>query len=219
MKKYLLVCACLLASVNNLHGFSPKPETGDFIFVDLDCGEICEAIEKVTLDQFQVEGPRLSHVGLIRKSGSKLEVLEAWPIGGVRATPWSDFLKRKQSLILLARPQASYQAQVQSLLQKIESLKSSVYDNLFLKSNGAYYCSELFAEALPQVFKLRPMHFGHPESKEFLIWQKHYHQYWLPVPSGAPGISPLGVYLDGLQSGMFSHDKIWRISVNENEKI
>src|SRR3989338_9004484 len=59
-------------------------ETGDLIFLDWDCGPLCEAIKAVTNAQFETHGPHLSHVGIIEKDAAgKIFVLEALPRWGV----------------------------------------------------------------------------------------------------------------------------------------
>ncbi|MEZ4818920.1 MAG: hypothetical protein R3A45_03115 [Bdellovibrionota bacterium] len=39
-------------------------QNGDLIFLNLSCGELCDAIEDITLRQFKTNGPELSHVGM-----------------------------------------------------------------------------------------------------------------------------------------------------------
>lgn len=68
--------------------------TGDLIFLDLGGSPLCDAIEDVTLAQFDVAGPRLSHVGMIDAQGDDVQVLESWPPRGVQHIPLREFLAR-----------------------------------------------------------------------------------------------------------------------------
>ena len=59
------------------HSIAQKFEikSGDLLFLDMDCGEFCDAVEKVT---FGVNGAKFSHIGLVsvQENGEKM-VLEA----------------------------------------------------------------------------------------------------------------------------------------------
>ena len=40
-----------------------KPQTGDLLFQDMDCGPMCDAIEAVTQG---AEGAKFSHIGIVK---------------------------------------------------------------------------------------------------------------------------------------------------------
>src|SRR5690606_32183865 len=69
-----------------------KPQTGDLLFQDLDCGPMCDAIESVTVGH---KNSDFSHVGIVKiQENGSIEVLEA--IGkDVHYTPLKNFLNRQ----------------------------------------------------------------------------------------------------------------------------
>lgn len=180
----------------------PQFEDGDLIFLDLDCGAICDAIEDVTLRQFQVDGPRLSHVGILHREKGKWMVLEAWD--NVQDTPLDVVLARAGS-----RPW--YWGRVNLMpdarRKAVTIAKSHLgrpYDPEFLITNDGDYCSELVAEAfndaaLPRTaFFYRPMSFGNPKNPKDAAaqtWRDYFAKRQQKIPAGEPGISPLGIFL------------------------
>lgn len=186
--------------------WSSNLDSGDFIFLDLDCGEICDAIENVTLEQFRVEGPRLSHVGLIdRDSNGKLFVIEAWPVVGVQRLELSVFLSRVKGAenelggFYIGRVQPAFRVQAIEALNITKAEIGKPYDNIFNMGADSFYCSELvwfgWKNLLKGFFSLEPMFFGNPGSKDYEVWRAYYEKEKLPVPAGDPGLSPLGIYL------------------------
>ena len=180
----------------------PKFEDGDLIFLDLDCGALCDAIEDVTLRQFQVDGPRLSHVGILHREKGKWMVLEAWD--GVQNTALDTVLARagnrpwywgRVNLMPDARRKAVAIA---------KSHLGRPYDPEFLITNEGDYCSELVADsfndaALPRTaFFYRPMTFGNlkdPRDTAAQTWRNYFTKRQQKIPVGEPGISPLGIFL------------------------
>ena len=178
-------------------------ETGDFIFVDLDCGPICEAIEDVTLQQFGKENPRLSHVGILEKVGNEFFVWEAWPEGGVVATSLKKFLNRKNSKNYLASVSPSLRDEVQMAIEFIKSKKGLPYNSSFLNNENSYYCSQLIQAALPRYFNLLPMYFGTPSDKNYTAWISYFQSHGISIPQGQLGVSPLGVLKIGMNTSLF----------------
>jgi hypothetical protein len=182
-------------------------QNGDLIFLDLDCGAPCDAIEDVTLAQFHVTSPRLSHVGAILREGHSLFVVEAWPDGGVRKTALSDVLSRVKapenspSGFYLGRFRDEFRPSAESALRSMLTLLGKGYDDSFLLNNDTFYCSELvmqgFLNDKTVSFKPVPMSFGEKGSPASDYWLKYYAQMGRPVPSGELGLSPLGIYLEG----------------------
>ena len=73
---------------------------------------------------------------------------------------------------------------------------------IFLPDNNKYYCSELIYEGFfgkTSHFLLTPMYFGSPPSKAYQTWENYYKKRNLPLPKNKPGISPLGIYLQGMK--------------------
>jgi hypothetical protein len=180
-------------------------QPGDLVFLDLDCGELCDAIEEVTEDQFGVLGPSLSHVGLVEeKRAGKILILEAWPAdaagkGGIRRTTLGEFLSRGRPW--LGRMPASRRALAMTAAKAAGALVGTPYDDEFLFDNGKLYCSELVYLAYRQanggkeVFVPSPMRFGVLGSKARLTWQRYFNALGREVPEGKAGVSPLGLYL------------------------
>ena len=67
------------------------------------------------------------------------------------------------------------------------------YDDEFLLNNNMYYCSELIYEAFLEdtIFKLYPMTFLHPKTKDTLnIWKDYYSKLKIKIPENQLGINP-----------------------------
>lgn len=182
-------------------------QSGDLVFLDLDCGDLCNAMASVTEEQFGVSGPALSHVAIIERSATGLSVLEAWPGTGVARTPLAQVLARKQRgparyLRLRGELRSAGEAATRAAAARI----GTPYDEDFLPDNGKLYCSELVQEAYHDAFAANgsgtpsplhtsPMAFGAPGSAARAVWIHYYGERHIPVPDGVAGISPLGVYL------------------------
>lgn len=177
-------------------------ETGDLLFLDLDCGPLCESIEQVTIQQLDGRGPRLSHVGAVVRSNNQVQVLESWPPQGVQLTPLKDFLSRSPKVTSL-RFAPHYREQAVRATQRMLTWLNRPYDDLFFSSTDRFYCSELIYEGWKEekiegmpVFQLRPMYFGAKTSEEWKVWSEYFAAWHIGPPAGHLGISPLGVWLD-----------------------
>jgi len=182
--------------------------TGDLIFLDLDCGEICSAIEDVTLEQFRVSGPRLSHVGVLSFDRDSREwwVFEAWPQAGVSRITLKAFLKRvkrgeneSDGYYVFRFPKA-HRVEAVAALNVLRSFFGKPYDSKFMINESDFYCSELIYESWKNLksnpFSLKPMYFGAPQSTQRRIWEQYFKDLKIPkIPESLPGISPLGIYL------------------------
>ncbi|NJK97473.1 MAG: hypothetical protein HC905_23500 [Bacteroidales bacterium] len=94
MKKILCVFVAISLLTSCIRSYTPV--TGDLVFQDLDCGELCNAIEKVTSG---IDGADFSHVGIISVEEGSAFVYEA--IGtGVTKTPFQKFLNRSKDTLL-----------------------------------------------------------------------------------------------------------------------
>ncbi len=182
--------------------------SGDLVFLDLDCGDLCIAMASVTEEQFGVSGPALSHVAIIERSTTSLSVLEAWPGTGVARTPLAQVLARKQrSPARYLRLRGDLRSAGEAATRAAAARIGTPYDDDFLPDNGKLYCSELVQEAYhdaldasgggaPSPFHTSPMAFGAPGSAARAVWIHYYGERHIPVPDGVAGISPLGVYLE-----------------------
>ncbi len=186
------------------HSIAQKFEIklGDLLFLDMDCGEFCDAVEKVT---FGVNGAKFSHIGLVsvQENGEKL-VLEAVS-KGVIATPLDTFLSRSKDAngkpkVVVGRLKEQYNFLITNALNEAKKLLGKPYDDVFDLQNDAYYCSELVYEAFKRanagtpLFEPQPMTFKDPDTKEnFEIWVKYYKNLGKPIPEGQLGLNPGGI--------------------------
>lgn len=173
-----------------------KPEEGDFLFLDLDCGGLCEAIEAVTEG---AGGRDFSHLGLVHQRGDSVFVLEAMG-NSVRLTPLSTFLSYTKKPALLARLKPEFRKLIPQAMAFGLTRLGFPYDDAFLPDNGKYYCSELVYDCFLQAsgrhdfFSLRPMTFRQPGKQEFFpVWISYYQKLGIPVPEGIPGCNPGGI--------------------------
>lgn len=171
-------------------------ESGDLIFQDLDCGDMCDAIEAVTQG---FGGHKFSHVGLINRVGNAVMVIEA--VGpGVRMIPLDSFLKRTTNKMYVGRVRKEYKSLVgKAIAFSVKQLGKS-YDDAFLYDNGKYYCSELIYDAFQfayqgkPFFQLEPMTFKKPGSSEYFpVWVSYYRDLKMEIPEGKPGCNPGGL--------------------------
>lgn len=189
-----------------LASYASSLQTGDLLFVRLDCGPTCTAIEEVTLRQFGRQEPRLSHMGLIERSETgKIWVWEAWPGPGVHRVSLEAFLSRPlfpEDTRHLPLPDA-LKVYGPALLNELKKREGKKYNSVFLWNSGEYYCSQLVYEAwkdaAPDInlFQdaLLPMDYGAPLSSERLLWKDYFDRRLTDIPAGQPGVSPLGIYL------------------------
>ncbi len=169
---------------------------GDFLFQQLQCGPLCEAIEEAT---FGYKHYRISHVGIVVDSAGEKYVLEAY--GSVRLTPLDDFLRRSvdskgMPKVLVARLRRPYQSMLPQAIEYGMSLVGKPYDTVFSLSNDAYYCSELvyfmFRHAFgSDFFHVYPMNFysladGHMPQ----VWVEYFGQMGMSVPQDSLGCNP-----------------------------
>ncbi len=172
---------------------------GDLLFQDLDCGPLCEAIEKVTEGY---RGSKISHVGIITKdSCDNYVVIEALS-NGVGVTPYLKFLERSNDVngnpkVIVGRLKKRYRYLIPSAINEAYSLLGKPYDRVFDIKNEAYYCSELIYEIFLRanngkpIFELQPMTFRDPDNGEtFPAWEKYYLEIEAPIPEGELGLNP-----------------------------
>lgn len=175
---------------------------GDMLFQDLDCGEMCDAIEAVTQGY---QGARLSHLGMVSKIElNNVYVIEA--IGkGVVETSLSDFLSRSSDKngnpkVLVFRLSTVWRSEVPQAVNKFQEFLGKPYDEAFLINNDSFYCSELVYklfnvnDTLENPFRLRPMTFKEPGTDHFYpVWVAHYKKLGINIPEGEPGLNPGGM--------------------------
>jgi hypothetical protein len=188
----------------------PAVATGDLVFLDLECGDICDAISESTQQQFGVDGPRLSHVGIVETDGGLAYVWEAWPGRGVQRVPLSLFLARVKAGE--GRPEGYYvgrlspaaRASGRAALARVQALSGTPYDDRFAWDGPGTYCAKLISAGFAAAgdFRPQPMFYGRAGSRARAFWTAYFAARGLPVPDGEPGVSPLGIYLEG-RTGIF----------------
>jgi len=177
-------------------------QPGDLLFQDLDCGSLCDAIEKVTTG---FQGANFSHVGIVAKNDSGNFIVIEAVSSGVEVTPLQTFLDRsfdarQRPKVVVGRLKESYCRLTPSALREARTLKGEPYDKVFAIDNKAYYCSELIYEIFLRandnspVFVLQPMTFKNPDTgKTLAAWKEYFSELGVSIPEGLPGINPGGI--------------------------
>jgi hypothetical protein len=186
---------------------------GDLIFQDLDCGALCEAIEKVTEG---AGGKDFSHLGLVVASGDTLAVVEA--IGSaVQLTGIQKFIQRSKTpdgklKIVVARLKPRWQHIATGATVAAKGMIGVPYDDTFLPDNSRLYCSEMIALAFQGAnqgepfFIQTPMTFKDPDTGQFFpTWVEYYQKLGMPIPEGLPGCNPGGLSMDRKLELIFSN--------------
>ena len=190
MKKYFYLLFISILSCNT----NFQLQEGDLLFQDLDSSPLCDAIELVTPGH---KGANFSHIGLIVSNDGKLKVLEAIP-PKVILTEIDDFLNRSfdkdgKPKVIAGRLKDKYKNTIPKAIEFVNKKIGVDYDEVFLLNNEKYYCSELIYEAFEKdsIFRLQPMTFLHPETKDTLsIWKEYYSDLKAEIPQNELGINP-----------------------------
>jgi len=199
VNKIILILFITLLNLNTLTAQTlpnVKLKTGDFIFQDLDCGPLCDAIEQVTRSY---GGRHFSHIGLVSVQQDGIFIIEA--IGKeVQLTPIAAFMARTKNPMLIGRVKAKYMQIADDAVAWALQQKGIPYDDEFLYDNKKYYCSELIYDAFKKAnggkdfFVLEPMTFKQPGSGEFFpVWVEYYKKLGIEIPEAKPGINPGGI--------------------------
>ena len=190
MKKYIYIIIISLYSCTS----SFTLNEGDLLFQDLDSSPLCDAIEMVTPGYQEAD---LSHVGIIVRDKGELKVLEAIP-PKVKLTKINDFLSRSADInnnpkVIVGRLKPTFTSAIKDAIIFSKSKLNMKYDDSFVLNNSMYYCSELIHEAFikDSIFKLLPMTFLHPKTKDTLdIWKEYYKELNIKIPQGDLGLNP-----------------------------
>lgn len=183
------VCTAQQLQVANL-------QNGDLLFQNIDCGPLCDAIEKVTSGY---KGNDFSHIGLVYRRNDSVYVIEA--IGkDVHLTPIQDFAARTTHPMYVAALKPAYKKLNKQALKYALQQQGVPYDDVFLYNNGKYYCSELIYDAYKNAngnkpfFRLEPMTFKQPGTTQYFdAWVKYYEELKTAIPEGKKGINPGGI--------------------------
>jgi len=192
----VILLGILFFSTNPFSYSGYHPQTGDLLFQDLDCGPLCDAIEK---EQNNAHERAFSHVGMLVWQGTEPLVLEAY--GKVKLTPLSKFLDRStDSLgnpkVVVKRPLLRYKQDLLALKNVGLSYLGKPYDEEFLMNNNKYYCSELIYDIYTTVsgdssyFQLFPMRFSESGTTIDSIWISYFKKMGMKPPVGQLGCNP-----------------------------
>jgi hypothetical protein len=194
------ILGCNGGSAVNSRAF--EPAVGDLLFLDGNCGEMCDAIKAVTTGY---NGANFSHVGIVARNEKGEPVVIEAVSKGVVVTNLRRFLERSldstgQPKVIVGRLKKSHQYLVPEAVRQAVALEGRPYDKAFVIGNDAYYCSELVYEAFRRanngnpVFALEPMTFKTPGSDETMpVWRDYFAKLGIDVPEGQPGINPGGI--------------------------
>ncbi len=177
---------------------STQLKHGDLLFQDLNCGDLCDAIESVTEG---VNGRDFSHCAMVVTINDTLKVVEA--IGsGVQVNTLKAFYARSgDSLglknIVVARLKPAYRNLIDKASEFALSKLGQAYDDTYVLDNDKWYCSELLYESYrvasddEAFFEVSAMTFKEPNSDEFFpAWIEYFNDLGEEIPEGEPGLNP-----------------------------
>lgn len=172
-------------------------KNGDLLFININCGEMCDAINAVT-DGYK--GNDFNHMGMVVLDNHKnIFVYEA--IGNaVVKTPLKTFLAYTQKEIYIGTLKKKFLHLIPQALKFCETQLGVPYDDDFIYNNGKYYCSELIYDAFLQAnnkeafFQLEPMTYKEPGSNDYFpVWINHFNERKIEIPENKLGCNPGGM--------------------------
>lgn len=189
-------------------------QEGDLLFQDLDCGPLCDAIEKVTTGY---RGAGFSHVGIAAKDADGSFIVIESSSSGVTSTPLQTFLNKGldaqgRPKVVVGRLKLAFRHLVPLAIKEAFALKGKPYDKVFAINNDSFYCSELIYEIFLRannngpVFTLQPMTFKDPDTGDTLsAWKQYFSRLGVSVPEGEPGINSGGISRSSVLSIIYSY--------------
>ncbi len=194
----LIIVVINLLSCNSKVDYNKGLLPGDLVFQDLNCGPLCDAIEKVTDG---VGGRDFSHCGIVVMENDSASVLEA--IGGkVRITRLHKFLKRSDDTATIkncvfAKVKNKDQIFKGKAIAYGLSKLGQPYDDVFTMDTTSWYCSELLYASFKSAsdgkdfFELTPMTYKDPVTNAYFpAWVNYYRDLKKEIPEGLPGLNP-----------------------------
>lgn len=197
-KIFLFLSICTLGYSCSDSQQKNELQEGDLLFQNLNCGELCDAIEAVTEG---VNGKDFSHCAIVVNINDTLKVVEA--IGEeVQITSIENFFARSGDTaqiknITIGRVNPEFETLIPNATAFAKQQIGQPYDNEFILENGQWYCSELVYESFKAAsnqddfFNLAPMTFKDPKTNTFYpAWMTYYKELGAEIPEGKEGINP-----------------------------
>lgn len=199
MRRFLLLFSLLF---NSIISYSQswtdfRFESGDLLFQDMDCGELCDAIKTVTPTSHERHP---SHVGLAYVVKDSVWVIEAWG-DNVHLIPIRQFLFRGEGeqgtpKVMVGRVPAEYQNLAGRAVGFALEQRGKPYDKTFEYDNGKYYAAELIFDAYKAanrgkaLFDTHEMSFSDPKNwKIHPFWKAYFEELKVKVPEGKTGFN------------------------------
>ncbi|MCH5235316.1 MAG: hypothetical protein J1E16_08460 [Muribaculaceae bacterium] len=177
------------------HANAEELRTGDLIFVGEGKGEFSKAISEATAPS---DSLKFVHVGIIERSESDIQVVEASPEEGVRIISLVNFIEETPEIngvhqFVIKRLTIDFP--VEEVLKRTKSYLGEPYDWWYLPDNGKMYCSELVYESFldsegNHIFTSQPMNFRSPDGSMPQFWIDLFNELGQEVPEGVPGTNP-----------------------------
>lgn len=149
----------------------------------------------------------LDHVGILDMDSRT--VIEANAKEGVVETPLADFIDRAPRLTgdpgyRLRRIPPDVPLDYDAAMRRARSFLGCEYNDRFIPTPGALYCSELVQRSflLPSglpYFRSIPLNFRCSDPAAESFWTSHYASFHMPIPQGAPGTSPTSIYVQTIR--------------------
>ncbi|RRQ46162.1 YiiX/YebB-like N1pC/P60 family cysteine hydrolase [Chryseobacterium sp. SC28] len=195
MKKSFLLFLFLLTLSCRTYNTSIL-ENGDLLFVSAVETGLSGAINNVTQTEKKTS---YDHIGIVKREEDHLYVLHAAPKGGSQKQKLNRFLReqtKKGQTIDIYRLKFEYQSAIANAISTAETLVGKPYNFNYILNENSYYCSDFVERAFRdhQIFKLEPMTFIDPKTKQTnAFWEKFYQDRNLKIPEGEPGCNPNGL--------------------------
>ena len=180
--------ALLMALFSALALSGQDLQEGDLLFC---CTDTANAITAVTSG---VEGLPIDHVAVFHRIGGENGipyVIEAVK-PAVQLTPLDTFLSQNPHVII---GRVNVDFDIRQSVRRCPAMVDKPYDDLYLPSDSAIYCSELVQLNYRSVsdcpiFEPIPMSFHDSTGRVTDYWRDFYGQRGMIVPEGAPGTNP-----------------------------
>ena len=206
MKFYLLLSAlCFAAFTSDAQRWKDfRFESGDLLFQDLDCGELCNAIEAVSQ---KVNNRSISHVGIAYVVKDSVWVIEAYG-EQVQLIQLQHFMDRQTSSnglpkVMVGRITAEYQNLAGRAVGFSLEQRGKPIDREFTYDNGKYYSSELVFDAYKSarqgktLIEEQELSFINPFTGKLLPeWDRYFKRLNMKPPEGTEGILPASIAND-----------------------